>query len=173
MYQQPTTRWLLGLSATLLSTLTMIPLALAAPKLRAELIGYQEVPAVSSLCVGQFDAQISKDNLQIEFALSYEDLEADVQQAHIHFGQPDVNGGVSIFLCTNLGNGPAGTPTCPGPTSGTVTGTRTAADVVGPTAQGIEAGEFEELIEAIHAGKAYVNVHSSKFIGGECRGQIR
>ena len=34
-------------------------------------------------------------------------------QSHVHFGQLSVNGGVSFFLCTNLGNGPAGTQACP------------------------------------------------------------
>ena len=140
----------------------------------AELIGYQEVPSVSSTCEGQFHATISDNNTQIEFELSYEKLEGNVQQAHIHFGQKSVNGGVSIFLCSNLGNAPAGTPSCPGPNSGTVTGTRQAASVIGgAAAQGIAAGELEELIEAIQAGKAYANVHSDKFPTGECRGQIR
>ena len=36
-----------------------------------------------------------------------------------------VNGGISVFLCTNLGNGPAGTQACP--QEGTVTGTFTAS----------------------------------------------
>ena len=35
-------------------------------------------------------------------------LEGDVQQAHVHFGKRAVNGGISFFLCSNLGNGPAG-----------------------------------------------------------------
>jgi hypothetical protein len=141
---------------------------------KAELIGYQEVPAISSTCEGEFRAKISNDDSQIEFELSYTNLEGDVEQAHIHFGQKDINGGVSVFLCSNLGNGPAGTPSCPGPRSGTVTGTRVAADVIGgAAAQGIAAGELEELIEAIHAGKAYANVHSALLPAGECRGQIK
>ena len=77
-----------------------------------------------------------------------------------------------MFLCSNLGNGPAGTQPCPaGPA--TVTGTLTAADVVGPAAQGIAAGEFEELLRAIRARVTYVNVHSSKFPAGEIRSQLR
>lgn len=141
---------------------------------KAELIGYQEVPSVSSPCEGEFRAKISNDDSQIEFELNYANLEGTVQQAHIHFGQRDVNGGVSIFLCSNLGNGPTGTPLCPGPQSGSVTGTRGTADVIGgAAAQGIAPGELEELIDAIHAGKAYANVHSDKFPGGECRGQIK
>jgi CHRD domain-containing protein len=53
-----------------------------------------------------------------------------------------------------------------------VTGTIRPSDVVGPTGQGIAAGEFEELVAAIRAGRAYANVHSAKFPGGEIRGQI-
>jgi hypothetical protein len=44
--------------------------------------------------------------------------------------------------------------------------------VVGPTAQGIEAGRLVELIAAMRLGLTYANVHSSKFPGGEIRAQI-
>ena len=56
--------------------------------------------------------------------------------------------------------------------AGTITGSIEAADVVGPTPQGILAGEFAELVAAMRAGKAYANVHSATFGGGEIRGQI-
>jgi len=79
--------------------------------------------------------------------------------------------GFSVFLCSNLGNGPAGTPKCP--QSGQVTGTITAAQVIGPEGQGISPGEFGELLRAIRAGVAYVNVHSDNFPAGEIRGQLR
>jgi hypothetical protein len=50
-----------------------------------------------------------------------------------------------------------------------ISGTITAADVIGPTAQGVEAGAFDELVQAIRAGATYVNVHSTLFPGGEVR----
>ena len=84
-----------------------------------------------------------------------------------------IAGGISIWLCgTPALPGPTGTPACGGPRDGTVTGTLTAAGVVGPNAQGIAPGEFAELVAAIKAGVAYANVHSSKFGSGEIRGQL-
>jgi hypothetical protein len=59
-----------------------------------------------------------------------------------------------------------------GTNSGTLSGTIVPADVIGPVPQGIEAGAFDELVAAIRAGRAYANVHSSKFGPGEIRGQI-
>lgn len=61
-------------------------------------------------------------------------------------------------------------PTCP--QSGTVTGLLTQANVVGPAGQGIAPAQFAEIVAAIRAGAAYVNVHSSTFPGGEIRGQF-
>ena len=137
---------------------------------RARLIGYREVPAISTDGRGTFRARMVGDHA-FRFRLRYGDLSSHVQQAHIHFGQKSVSGGISVFLCSNLGNGPAGTATCP--QSGQVTGTITAAQVIGPEGQGISAGEFDELLRAIRAGVAYVNVHSDNFPAGEIRGQLR
>jgi CHRD domain-containing protein len=135
------------------------------------LTGYQEVPAISTTGSGELKARISNDGSEIEYELSYADLEGSVLQSHIHIGQPGVNGGIMLFLCSNLGNGPAGTQACPPPPA-TITGVLTASNVIGPTAQGIEPGAFAEVIQAIRAGSTYVNVHSSKWPGGEIRKQI-
>ena len=147
-------------------------------KVRADaMTGYSEGAAggpVSSVARGQFEATIDDEAREIHFTLSYSGLEGDVRQAHIHFGQRSVNGGISIWLCETAANPrPVGSPDVPDcPQSGTVEATVTANHVVGPTAQGIAQGEFEEIVAAIRAGRAYANVHSSKFPGGEVRGQI-
>ena len=141
------------------------------------LTGYEETAAggggaVSTTGTGTFTARISNDNSRIDWELSYADLEGAVQQAHIHFGQQSVTGPISVFLCTNLGNGPAGTQPCPAPPA-TISGTITAVDVTNlANERGISAGELDELLAAIRAGATYVNVHSTRWPGGEIRSQI-
>ena len=136
------------------------------------LVGYQEAPAtISTTGGGSFSAKVANDGESFSWTLSYEALEGAVQQAHIHFGARGLANGISVFLCTNLGNGPAGTQACPAPPA-TISGTASAADVIGPTAQGIEPGAFGELLAAMRAGFAYANVHTSKWTGGEIRGQL-
>lgn len=150
---------------------------------RAELRGYQEVPALSTTAHGRFRAVVDTAANTITWKLSYDALEGTVTQAHVHFGQMSVNGGISFFLCSNLaGNpGPAGTQACPPPPA-EITGVITPEQVVGPgpvagpppaTGQGIEPGAFAEIAAAIKEGIAYANVHTSKWPGGEIRGQLR
>src|SRR2546425_5314750 len=118
------------------------------------LTGYQEAtPAgVSTVATGAFEATIDEDAQTIDYTLSYSNLEAPALFAHIHFGNRFTSGGIAAFLC-----GGGGKPACPTP-SGTVTGTITAANVIGPTGQGIAPGELDELIRAMRAGVTYVNV---------------
>jgi hypothetical protein len=143
----------------------------------AKLTGYEETPTLSTTARGTFQARLSHGGGQISYTLSYQGpfdtnpAGGTVTQAHIHFGARAIAGGISAFLCSNLGNGPAGTPACPA-TSGTVSGVITAAQVIGPAAQGIAPGEFAELVSALRAGVAYANVHTTTFPAGEIRGQI-
>jgi CHRD domain len=137
--------------------------------IREHLSGYEETPlALSTPGRAKFEARVAKT--EISYRLSYRDLEAPVIAAHIHFGAEGQSGGISAFLCTNVG-GPAGTQACP-PQPATITGTIGPDDVIGPAEQGIAAGEFSELVDAIRAGAAYVNVHSEKYPAGEVRAQI-
>jgi CHRD domain len=150
-----------------------VVLAQGFKKISEILNGYEETPsAVSTTGNGTFNARISNDESRIDWELSYADLEGAVQQAHIHFGQKSVTGPITVFLCTNLGNGPAGTQPCPAPPA-TISGTITAADVTNlANERGISAGELDEVIAAIRAGATYVNVHSTRWPGGEIRAQI-
>jgi hypothetical protein len=146
--------------------------------IREKLTGYEEIPTLSTPATGEFKARINHEETAIDYELSYDIGEADpnvnrVTQAHIHLGAKAFNGGISVFLCTNLAP-PAGVPVPPPcPTnSGKVRGTLTAANVLGPADQGIAAGEFDELVKAIRAGATYANVHTSRFPGGEFRAQL-
>jgi hypothetical protein len=132
---------------------------------RATLNGYQETPSISTRARGTFRGQISSG--EIDYVLRYEGIEGgSAAQAHIHLGQRAMAGGVVAFLC-----GGGGKPACPA-TAGTVEGTIRASDVIGPSGQGIAAGEFDELVRAMRAGATYANVHSGTYGGGEIRGQI-
>jgi hypothetical protein len=139
---------------------------------RVRLDPFQEVPSVSSAAKGEFRLRISRDGTSMDYELSYSGIATAVQQAHIHLGQRHTNGNISVFLCTNLGNGPAGTQACPA-SPAKISGTIDAASVVGPSAQGIAAAELAEVIKAIRAGATYANVHSAMFPGGELRAQIK
>ena len=145
-------------------------------QIREHLTGFQEVPVVSTDADGKFRAEVRRD--RIDYQLRWEDLEGEVTQAHIHLGQRDVNGGITVWLCGNPTAGPppitppAGTQLCPLTDPARISGTITEDNVVGPTGQGITAGEFDELLRAIRAGVTYANVHSSTFGGGEIRAQL-
>jgi hypothetical protein len=141
-------------------------------KIDETLTGYEEVPALSTPGVGEFRARISRSSQEIRYRLSFSGLETPATQAHIHFENRTNSGPIVVFLCSNLGNGPAGTQPCP-PAGGTVTGTIRPADVgAGAAAQGLAPGEFDELVRAIRAGATYVNVHSTGRPGGEIRAQL-
>jgi hypothetical protein len=135
-----------------------------------DLVGYEENPDISTAATGSFKVMLDDSAQTLSYELSYAGLEGDVQQAHIHFGKRAINGGITVFLCSNLGNGPAGTPACPA--SGTVSRTVGVADVLAPGTQGIEAGNYAELAAAMRAGHTYANVHSTKWPSGEIRAQI-
>jgi hypothetical protein len=137
----------------------------------AKLYPRNEVPAISTYALGTFTATLNADRTELAWELSFEKVQGNVTQAHIHFAQTGVNGGIMVFLCSNLGNGPELTQHCPA--SGTIAGTAKAADVgAGAVGQGVEQGSFFEFSRALLQGVAYANVHSDLFPGGELRGQI-
>jgi hypothetical protein len=135
--------------------------------LRAELRGLNEVPPTTSPGRATLRATLDEEAQTITFTLDFRDLTAAPGAAHIHFGPTKVNGGVMVFFC-----GGGGKPACPTTTSGTVTGTIAVADVVGPAAQGITAGDFADVARAIRTGNSYANIHTANFAAGEIRGRV-
>src|SRR5688572_16317520 len=64
----------------------------------ARLRGFSEVPAVSTVASGRFQADIDEGAGVISFRLQYSGLEGTVTAAHIHLGQKGVAGAVIAFL---------------------------------------------------------------------------
>jgi hypothetical protein len=167
------------LLAAALLVLTSIPAR--AQEYHAKLSGFEEIGglgagetgAVLSPGEGTLELTLNKTGQTLNYTLTYSGLTTNILQAHIHFGKEHVAGGVMVFFCTNLGNGPiiATPPVCPTP-GGTVTGTITALSVVGPTSQHVTVGDFNAIVAALTSNTAYANIHTTAFPAGEIRGQI-
>jgi len=135
----------------------------------ASLNGHEETPAVHTKGTGNLTLTINADNT-MSFTLTYSGLNSPASIAHVHFGQPDVPGGVVFWFC---GGGTKPTACPAGTTStATVTGTVAASDILAPTGQGLTAGDLAGFIQEIRAGFAYANVHTSTSPAGEIRGQL-
>ena len=137
------------------------------------LSGDEEVPARPTLARGNATFHLSADGLSLTYKLIVANIE-NVVQSHIHIGASGTNGAIGVFLYGLVASGG-------GRTDGVLAeGTITAADFIGPLA-GLT---MDDLIAAMQAGDAYVNVHTNDgvsptntgpgdFPGGEIRGQIR
>jgi hypothetical protein len=166
-----------------------------AEEFSARLNGFQELGALNAQTgavlsngTGTLQLDVDRNAQMIDYKLVYSDLgttlpqTGTVSQAHIHFGKARDSGGVMVFFCTNLGNGPAGTPGCPANSTGPkgLTGTFSAASVVAIPGQNVKANDFNALVEAITSNTAYANIHTvplsgatnTAFPAGEIRGQI-
>jgi hypothetical protein len=136
----------------------------------ARLNGWEEDPSQVTTGHGSFRAEVVSAT-RIDFKLSYEDMEGPVFMAHIHIGSRHESGGISAWLC---GSGADVEKTCPPGPDGSIDGTISAADITGPVGQGVEPGNFGDLIRAIRRGETYTNVHTTgRAPGGEIRGQNR
>ena len=164
----------LAITAALAIGLVTVAVAKDRKKLDSTLSSFQEVPALATPGHGEFRAQINDQAGEIRWELTFGDLESDATQSHIHFENSTNSGPVVVFLCTNLGNSPVPVQACPAG-GGTISGTIRPADVIGVAggaAQGIDNGDFDDLVRAIRAGATYVNVHSTTRPAGEVRAQL-
>jgi hypothetical protein len=147
-------------------------------KFHARLTGFEEIGALTAPTgailsdgTATIDVELYKSAQTANYTLTINPgLSSKVLQSHIHFGKVHVAGGVMVFFCSNLGNGPALTPACPTP-SGTVSGSWTAASVV-LNAQNVTPGDFDALVKALETDTAYANVHTTNWPAGEIRGQV-
>ena len=128
---------------------------------QADLSGAQEVPARPTAANGV--AQIYVDGDTISYSIQIDDI-SSITAAHIHSGVPGVNGPIRLFLY----------PPRQGETVPRVTTTDTAILVEATVPSSNVSGvTFQELLNQMRNGGAYVNVHTTTFPGGEMRGVVR
>jgi len=140
---------------------------------------FNEVPPKANSASGTFRATLSEDGTTLSWTFTWSGLSGPPSVAHIHFGLKGMNYPVMTYFC----GGPKGNPDipqkpdCPQTTSGSITGTTTAADIIplntaGSTDQALDLHDFAGFVRALRAGSAYANMHTTRFPGGEIRGQI-
>jgi CHRD domain len=140
---------------------------------------FNEVPPKANGAHGTFRAKLSEDGTTLHWTFTWEGLTGPPLFAHIHFGLKGNNAPVMTFFC----GGPIGNPAipqkpdCPQTTSGTITGTTNAGDIIalnspGANDQALDSHDFAGFLRALRAGSAYANMHTPRFPGGEIRGQI-
>ena len=139
------------------------------------LSGSSEVPIRDTQGQGQAIFHVSDDGTSIDYKLIASNIE-NVFMAHIHTGQPGVNGPIGVWLY------PSTTPNVTAPLGGGRTdgvlaeGTFTSSDFVGD----LTGKPLSFLIDLLNNGGAYVNVHTNDgvappntgpgdFQGGEIR----
>jgi hypothetical protein len=132
----------------------------------AVLEGSNEIPLNDSPGRGLAHFQLDPTRTEVRFRLNAANIE-NVTQAHIHCGSATVNGPVVVFL---YGLGPTVSP------NGQLSdGTFTAANVIARPASAVCPGgiaNFDDLLEKMETGGAYVNAHTTAIPAGEIRGQI-
>ena len=134
---------------------------------KADLNGYNEVPAVLTTGSGQLTLTVSSDQKSLDVTLKFTKLAGVAQSAGLYLGFPGTTGGLMAPIC-------GGTkPACPTAAAGTVTTTITAGDVLAIAAQGLTTGDLASVIQAVMNGAAYVNLLTNKFTNGEIRAQVQ
>jgi hypothetical protein len=152
--------------------LLLASVALAQPnepfngQFRANLTGYNEVPAVLTTGLGQLTVAASSDQTALNVTLNFNKLVGVAQSASLYLGSSGTIGGTVALLCGGTA------PACPATADGTVTITLSASDVLAIPAQGLAAGDLASALQALANGAIYVNVITSKFANGEIRGQV-
>jgi hypothetical protein len=139
--------------------------------------GRYEVPMRNTDAQGEAIFRVSDDGQSVDYKLIASNID-NAFMAHIHMGPATANAPIVVWLFPSTAPVPG--PLGSGRHDGVLAeGTFTASDLVGPLA----GHPLSDLLDAIQAGNAYVNVHTNDgvgavntgpgdFPGGEIRGQL-
>lgn len=119
-------------------------------------------PHPNAAASGTATFTVNPDNT-VSYTFTYAGLSGPPTLAHIHAAAAGTAGGVVTPVLL-----PTPKPTT---TSGTITGSFTAADITTGSG-GIIAGDLNSLVAAMKAGNTYANIHTASNPAGEIRGQI-
>ena len=171
------------LAAVLIASLAITVTAFAESlNFGTHLSGDQEVMPLGifndSLAQGQAFFRLSADGTVLHYKLIAANID-NAFMAHIHMAPAGSNGGIVVWLF------PSTTPGAPGPLgAGRRDGVLAEGDITAANLVGALAGHpLSDLVAAINAGNAYVNVHTNDGVaptntgpgdypGGEIRGQL-
>jgi len=131
-----------------------------------DLTGQAEIPSVITNASGEATFTLNEDGDEVSYELDVQDIEG-VIAAHIHQGNPQLNGPILVTLYNTS------EPT--DEEEGTLTeGDFTAEDFEGrlPGAQNMATQNMTNLIDLIEGERTYVNVHTETHPEGELRGTI-
>jgi hypothetical protein len=165
-----------GIAAAIVTTLLMVSAPAASAALitfHVDLNGESETPAVSTPGLGTGTVTVDTVALTMALNLNFSDLLGNTTASHIHCcNLPTVTSPVATQVPTFIGF-PLGV------TSGSYANAfdMTLATSYNPTFitnnGGTTASAFAALLSAMLSGRAYWNVHTSAFPGGEIRGALQ
>ena len=124
------------------------------------------IATIDSMGQGQAIFMLDKDGTSVIFRLNVANID-NVSMAHIHVSTVAGGDGPPVVWLY-----PSAPPAMliPDRFQGTLAkGTFTAASFIGPLA----GMPMSALLMAVNEGRAYVNVHTTAYPGGEIRGQIK
>jgi hypothetical protein len=154
------------------TTLMVAGVVYAEGTFEATLVGTEEVPPVQTATKGKALVVFNADDTAASFRLQVR-RGVRITQAHIHCAPQGVNGPIVAFLAGLNSQGYDVDGFFPWINSATLTDTSVIpSDPVSKPACPNTINNLRDLIAAIRAGNAYVNVHSIAYPGGEVRGQL-
>ena len=145
---------ILGLAAGAVMIAAWVPASRSVTYV-ARMTGAQETPANNTKGTGT--ATFTLDGTKLGYVVTIDGLSGPPTMAHIHIGAMGVAGPPVYTFAIKPNAGTSGTIS-----EGTI-------DLTKDASTGVSGDSLKMLL---NTGKAYVNVHSKNFPGGELRGQV-